>query len=198
MSTVSYILQPPKVLIKCILLVGVTTYVLVTYIPSTVYRSAPKVPKIIPSVRLCSQTAEFRQIMTNKVLLGAAIATYATVVSFLLFFAFTANNTDYVVSILLIQAIVGAVCGVSFMVSCNWLLKTVDKLKVYKALMILIALLSFFSFFVVLSSTSTAMNVFIVMSTLIAAIGFPVRLFDNIFVRDLVVYDTFLTGWYHF
>ena len=136
--------------------------------------------------------------MTNKVLLGAAIATYATVVSFLLFFAFTANNTDYVVSILLIQAIVGAVCGVSFMVSCNWLLKTVDKLKVYKALMILIALLSFFSFFVVLSSTSTAMNVFIVMSTLIAAIGFPVRLFDNIFVRDLVVYDTFLTGWYHF
>ena len=174
---------------------SITTAILVTKIPNIVYREAVPLPDLIPSVRICSQTLEFRKMFLNKILLGAAVALFAAILGFFLLIGFESiEKVEDTVNFVIYVAGISAIIGLILMVSCNWIFKKIDKLKFYLYMIVVVILLAFVSFFVTLSGDNTALILYVCVATGMASLAFPVRLVDNLFVRDLVVYDTFICG----
>lgn len=174
---------------------SLTTFILVTKIPNIVYREAVPLPDIIPSVRICSQTVEFRKMFLNKILLGAAIALFAAILAFYLLIGFPSiSKVNDTVNFVIYVAGISAVVGLILMVSCNWIFKKLDKLKFYLYMIVFVIVLAFASFFVTLSRDKTALLLYVGIAAGMASLAFPVRLIDSLFIRDLVVYDTFICG----
>ncbi len=98
------------------------------------------VPAIIPSIRLCAQCKEFRQVFVNQVFVDAAILTFSTIVILLLITSFDVKKESDASMLYLIMSIVGGMLGVACNVSCHWILQKVDKLQVYHSLLLLIVL----------------------------------------------------------
>lgn len=174
---------------------GIGTYLVVKYVSNVVYRKAPALPELIPSVRICTQTVEFRKMLTNKILISAAIAIFANIAGFYLLIGFkNVNKVSAVTNLIVISAGIAAVVGVFLMVACHWLFKKWDKLQVYRAQIFIVMFLSIVCFFVTLDTDNNALVLYIAVGAAMASLAFPIRLMDSLFVRDLVLYDTFLTG----
>lgn len=173
---------------------SVSTFLLVYYIPSIVHQQVAKLPPLIPSMRIASRTNEFRTIFTNRVLIGSATSIFSSAGSFLFLIGFgLSTNADFVTYSILLAVV--SILGILFVnIGMNWLLRYVEKLRMYLYLTAGVAVLSLAAFIPANFSNIAALVAFLVFTLLLSIIYGPISLIESLMVRDLIVYDTFITG----
>ena len=175
----------------------VSTFLLVYYVPSVVHQQVAKLPPLIPSLRIASRTNEFRTIFTNRVLIQGATSIFGNAASFLILIGFNVtSNSDFVIYSLLL-GVVGTIAGLCLNIAMNWLLRYVEKLRVYLNLAAAVMVLSTVAFIPANISNSTALVVFLLIILCLSIVGYPIYLIESLMVRDLILYDTFITGKYY-
>jgi hypothetical protein len=110
---------------------GISTFLIVYYIPSVVRQHVAKLPPLIPSFRIASRTNEFRTIFTNRVLIQSATGIFGSAASLLLITGFNLGTNNDFVTYSILLAIIGVIGILIANVSLNWLLRYVEKLRVY-------------------------------------------------------------------
>lgn len=174
---------------------GIATYILIHFLPNVTIRAVNSPPPIVPSVRIACRTYEFKQIFVNRVIEGAAVGMYYSANNIILLVGF--NNFEYIkdyITYTLINTIVGGVGNICFVIICNKLLVHVEKLKLYLLLTRIAALIGLFGFVVSIFRSDTTFVMFFVSYVVLAIVYGPLELILSLFVRDLVVYDTFTTN----
>jgi Na+/melibiose symporter-like transporter len=150
-----------------------------------------KLPPFIPSFRSCMRTKEFRRIYINEILIslsfrigGAYCGTYFLISGY---FSTNMEFTTYMVYL----AICGITLGMLANILAGYLAKRMDKLKLYLHLTICIAVLGVLGF---MASFAKHYSLFAVYEMLLLAAGYMTGLLEAFLVRDLIVYDTLITG----
>jgi Na+/melibiose symporter-like transporter len=172
---------------------GLMTYLTVSYISSHVTRVQPALPELVPSVRICARTNEFQSIFCLRVLVNSGANIFITVVGYYVLIGFDINNVKAYVNYLLIGSVIGASIGIPLTVMMNWILVRYDKITLYLTLMVLVIFLGFVAFFVTIPGVNSFEGYLTVLS-LINALSYPAKLFDQLIIRDLITYDNFMTG----
>jgi Na+/melibiose symporter-like transporter len=166
----------------------------VYYIPSIVHQQVAKLPPLIPSMRIASRTNEFRTIFTNRVLIGSATGIFAGAASFLFLIGFGLSTTSDFVIYSILLAVVGLIVSLFVNIGMNWLLQYVEKLRVYLILAATVTVLSTIAFIPANFSNTSAFVVLLIFTLILSIISAPIGLIESLMVRDLIVYDTFITG----
>lgn len=169
----------------------ITLLIMLYYVPGKVFREAKKLPNMIPSLRICFQTQEFRKVFMSSIFFHAAATIFATMTFLLLFLGFHRHNQSFVITCSLYDGIIAGLFGTLIIVACNWILTYVDKMKFYAILLSGIFFLSIGLFFTTFSPSAFYIYLFFV--GLIGFLGVPAGMLITLFLRDLVVYDTFAT-----
>jgi Na+/melibiose symporter-like transporter len=172
-------------------------YVVVKYIPNKVFRTAPKTPELIPSVRICMQTTEFVKLMINSTLFSAASIIFLNTLLLSFILLYDAEKVQDAVNYTVVMSGVGGSLGVVLVISCNWLFKRFEKLNILRIFFAIVGFLSICIFFASLSHGENEMYgeiSYVIMGSVVLIIGFSVSLINNILLRDLVMFDKFLTG----
>lgn len=99
-----------------------------------------------------------------------------------------------IVPLLLVMSIVTNVVGMVLNLGLNWILRYVDKLVVYGHLTIAIAVVAMALLVASLRDSAEACYTFVALVIVLAALSSPIYTIDTLLVRDLVIYDTFVTG----
>lgn len=172
---------------------GIFTYLIVRYLSSHVMRKQSILPDLIPSFRICSRTNEFHSIFYLKVLIDSGINIFITVVSYYLLIGFHINKVKSYVNILLLGSIVGASIGIPLTIFMNWILKKYDKIQLYLVLIVIVIFLGFIAFVVASPMINSFKGYFIILCFM-NVLSYPAKLFDKLIIRDLITYDTFITG----
>lgn len=179
-------------------IVGVVIlFFVVKYIPNKVFRTVPKTPELIPSVRISMQTTEFVKLMINSTLFSAASAIFLNTLLLSFILCYEAEKVKDAVEYTVVMSGVGGVLGVILMISCNWLLKRFEKLNILRIFFAIVGFLSFCIFFVSFSHGKNVIYgeiVYAAMGIIVLTVGLSVSLINNILLRDLVLFDMFLTG----
>ncbi len=165
---------------------------MILFTPTKPCRETDRVPQIIPSIRLCSQSKEFLQVFINQIFIEASAATYNAIMVLLLITSYAVKKEITASVLYLVMSIIGGIIGVAFNVSCNWIFTKVDKLEVYNILLLIAVIVCVITFFI--SFDADNLTGMIIIGVIIATIGAPANLIYNMFIRDLVIYDTFVTG----
>ena len=193
-SALSILFYPAVAAVIGVVGLTISTFLMVHYIPSIVHRQVAKLPPLIPSFRIAARTNEFRTIFTNRVLIGSATSIFGAATGLLFLIGFNLGTyTAYFIYALILTALI--VIVVMFVnIGMNWLLRYVEKLRVYLCLAAAVAVLSTAAF---IPANFTNMSAFIavfVFTLFISIISGPIGLIESLMVRDLIVYDTFITG----
>lgn len=168
---------------------------MIFFTPSKPFRESDRVPQIIPSIRLCSVSKEFRQVFINQVFIEGCINTYNAIMVLLLITSYDVKKEGTASMLYLLVSIIGGIIGVAFNVSCNWIFTKIDKLQVYKVLLWICVFICVITFFISFDP-SNFLGV-IIIGVIFGIIGAPANLIFNMFIRDLVIYDTFVTGMFN-
>ena len=91
----------------------------------------------------------------------------------------------------ILSAVVSTIVGLFVNFGMNWLLRNWEKLRVYLNLVTAVVVLSLVGFIPSNFSDTTALVAFI---SITSSLLFPTYLIESLKVRDLIVYDTFITG----
>ena len=78
--------------------------------------------------------------------------------------------------------------------SLNWVLFYVDKLRVYKIITLAISALGIVIFFTSLSGDQASFYATCFFLVVVGILVGPIYAIDGFFLKDLIMYDTFLTG----
>lgn len=167
---------------------------IVSFVPSVCYREQKKQPHIIPSVRMCAQYPDFLKLFWNRVFMESASVTYAALIYFMLATSFHMNNESSIVFVFLLCAIIGGIGGVIFCILCNWIFHYHDRLYVLWGLQLGEAILAFITFFISMSDSPAAFVIYVILCIAMATMGVPLLIITEVLMRDLVVFDTFVTG----
>ncbi len=151
-----------------------------------------RVPAIIPSIRLCAQCKEFRQVFVNQVFVDAAISTFSTILVLLVITSYNINKESSASMLYVIISIVGGIIGVACNISCHWVLQRFDKLQVYNGLLLITIVACILVF--LLSLNASNLIGLVVLGSILTIVAVPINLIYSLFVRDLVIFDTFVTG----
>jgi hypothetical protein len=162
------------------------------YIPSVAYREAPAVPKPIPSLRICAQSKEFCTILAVGIFIAAAQNTFGTLNLFMLSTCFGIKREAFVIELALIYVVLGGILGLVFIIACNWILARIDKIRVLVFILIIVIALSIATFFVTLNAST--LYVYLAIVVVMSTLAMPVGLIASLFIRDLVVFDAFVTS----
>jgi len=175
---------------------SVTTYFLIYNITSVVYQKAPKQPSLIPSVRVAMKTREFQQLFANQVLIGVATGCFGSSAAFILAFQFNVIvKTSGVTLYLIGAAFGGAIIGMLSLIPCQSMInKGYEKLNLLLKSIFLASAVGFIAFFLAIGQSDLLFYLFFIIMMVAIAISFPIGMIQKIMLRDLVVYDTFLTG----
>lgn len=171
---------------------SITTGLLLYFIPAKSYRVAKPLPKMIPSIRICFQTAEFRKIFYTAVSVSAGQSILGVMGFYLYYIGFHLQNQSFVITCALVTAVISGLMGMVFIIACNWILKYVEKVKLYTMILSAIFVLLIGLFFTTLNDAGFYPNLFI--TGVIGTCAMPIGLLGSLFTRDLVIYDTFATG----
>jgi Na+/melibiose symporter-like transporter len=171
----------------------ISTLLLVYRVETPVIRVTARNPDLIPSVRIAARTHEFKSIFLYKVLINSAITIFLACYAYYLLIGFDIKDIKKYVQLLIVIAYAAAGVGICTTIACNWLLRFVDKVQFLQTLLLMGAVFTFVSIFVILPSSSSLTG-YVVVCVLVAMLGFPGRLVETLILRDLVVYDTFTTG----
>ena len=188
-----FIASMSPILAGLVVLIGGSCAIFATayFLPSTIYRQAPSVPKPIPSLRICIQSQEFKTILCVGILVGAATSTYATLALFVLSINFDIHRETTVINLTIYAVVIAAVAGLILVIACNWVLQRVDKLRIIVLIMFIVIVCAIGTFFVSLSPST--LYFYVGFQTIIATLGMPVSLIASLLTRDLVLFDTFVT-----
>lgn len=91
----------------------------------------------------------------------------------------------------LIIVVVGGAGGAVISVACLWILKIFDKLHVYRFFLVVVSIGSIFLF--IYTIVIDDVTGFIAIAATVTLMAVPLNLINSFMVRDLVVYDTFVT-----
>lgn len=172
------------------------TGIILFFIPGQIYRESPKVPDMIPSIRICSQSLEFRKIFSIVVMFNAAMGILGSTQLFLYYTCFEIQHMNFINELLLATALIAGIIGMLLNIACNWVLHKVDKIKVYMIITLWVSVFAAANFFTTFSRGGLYASFLI--SSAVALAYFPVVLIAQLFLRDLVVFDTFCTGKYFY
>ncbi len=191
-----FVLRESPVAIGLIFAIGAPLSVAaaVLYVPNNVYRTAPRIPELIPSFRICMQSSGFRKLLVNTTCFSAAIAIFNSSLILILVMCFSVMKLDFAVTLVVYTSAFGGSLGVIFMILCNWLFKKYDKLNIMFVLLAVVFVLSIFMFFLTLASDSAALYIFIIFGSTIIVIGFGLNLINSVLLRDLIMFDSLVTG----
>jgi GPH family glycoside/pentoside/hexuronide:cation symporter len=171
---------------------GISLGLLLYFIPSRIYREAPKVPDAIPSVRICFQTMEFRKVFTSYTLATTGASIFGSMILFLVLSCYGINNETFIITIALVLAVLTTLGGLIVLVASNWVFDKIEKIKVLVALLWVAIALMIAAF--ISTIPTTGLYAYLVFVCIFGIIGFPINLISTLFTRDLVVYDNFVTG----
>ena len=144
------------------------------------------------------RTKEFQIIFLNKIILFTGIAIGQTFGLYLLVVAFSFvkkyNQIAVFVIIILVCFLVG---GMVSILALNFLLTKFDKLFLYKVITLAIAGFGCIMFPACVMGNPSSFIATVVFLIIMGILQFPLGYIDSFFLRDLIVYDTFLTGTKH-
>lgn len=169
---------------------GVALYFLCKYVPSRIVAKVERQPALLPSFRTCIRTKEFRTLFVNRCLIKISQDTASNLAIIVIEIGY-ANNLKQVSEYLLMTLVAVVIGGISLSFLFGQLVQTMDKLLVFKRLLLFVAFLAFAGFFLSLSPSSWPFLIYVMVG---GAFFYPVLMMDNFFVRDLITSDTFLTG----
>ncbi len=170
----------------------ISLVIIVAYVPTTVYRQAPSVPRPIPSLRICIQSKEFRTILWLTIIIGAASSMYGQLVLFIFATCFGLNNESFVIQLTLASAVIGTIIGILLIISCNWIFKKIEKIRVFVFLLFILISLSIATFFLTLNRST--LYPYLIGTIIMTIIATPGSFILNLLLRDLVIFDTFVTS----
>jgi Na+/melibiose symporter-like transporter len=171
---------------------GIFTYLLVAWISSPVTRKVP-LPELVPSLRICARTNEFKSVFCLRVLVDSGVNIFITVVGYYVLIGFDLEKISSYVNYLLYGSIAGACIGIPLTVMMNWVLYWYDKITLYLILVSLVFVLGFVAFVITTPGLNSFEGYFILLC-LMNTLSYPAKLFDRLIIRDLVTYDSFMTG----
>lgn len=171
---------------------GIFTYLLVVYISSPVTRKT-HLPELVPSLRICARTNEFKSVFCLRVLIDSGVNIFITVVGYYVLIGFDLEKVSSYVNYLMYGSIAGACLGIPLTVTMNWVLLWYDKITLYLIVISLVFVLGILAFLITTPGLNSFEGYFILLC-LINTLSYPAKLFDRLIIRDLVIYDTFMTG----
>lgn len=186
---------PPLAGFLSIICATVSLYLLITQLETPKLREAPKNPDLIPSIRISCRTNEFRSVFAYKVIITSVVNIFTAVYGYYLLLAFDFSDLSKYTNLLVIIALVSAIFGIIINIICYWVLQRLDKIKFLLAILLIGSALCFASFFTILPGRSSFIG-YVGLCIAVVIVGFPARLVESLVVRDLVVYDSFITGIY--
>lgn len=172
---------------------GCFTYLVVSFITSHVLRNQPPLPELVPSLRICARTNEFKSIFCLRVLVDSGVNIFITVVGYYVLIGFNLETVKSFINYLLYGSIIGACIGIPLTVLLNWVLSRYDKIPLYLFLIKLVIILGVVAFIITTPQLNSFVGYFIVLCFM-NTLSYPAKLFDRLIIRDLVTYDTFMTG----
>lgn len=192
---IGYLLLPTLGALVFAIGILVSLYFLLAFVPNDTIRASDKQPDLIPSFRSCMKTKEFQIILFNRILIVSAIGIGFTNGQYLLVIGFPfITKYSQIVSFIIIFGVIYFILGGLATLSLNYLLKIYDKLIIYKFLTFAIA---FFGVLIFPCSIFSNITGFYLTSACLLITGifsFPIITIDGFFVKDLLIYDAFLTG----
>lgn len=172
---------------------GLSIFLVFYWFPTTVNKKVEKQPALIPSFRLCWKTSEFRILWLNETLFGTANGILNTIVAVLIITGgYFSNNTSYGMFTVVQFSSCGIMAVVSGCVFTFFILPRFDKVTVYRWLLIASMIVSLGGFFV--SFIKDQYGPILLFLIIFYAITGPIFFIEGFFLKDLVTYDTFLTG----
>ena len=189
----------------------VFSILMLCYVPGKVLKNAPEQPPLIPSFRSCIRTKEFRSIFMNSTLLNIAQSGASEFLFIILYTSFGLKTLDdvsaYFIPVLLF-VMFGNLVSIGVLIS---VLKKRDKLQVFRFLMLALIFLGILWFMSLLPTivgitkpayvygqtlTSNGilqafLIIFLACFALSGIVTVACFFIQSIFVRDLIVFDTF-------
>ena len=189
-------------------LVSTVLPALILIVPNPVLKEAPACPPIIPSIRTCVRTKEFVTILINNcaILTGLALAQEFMVITFISSYGLTLmKQTQAALGYFgagIVPFSLGGLAGI------NYLLKKYDKIYLYQGLTVgawmgacalACTLIPALTAYDGANPSSDLYNsMFVICITLLSfntgSVLVPLTFLQGLFVRDLVVYDSFVNN----
>lgn len=163
------------------------------HLPSQVNRKVPKQPPLIPSFRTCLRTQEFRTIFINETIVSIFNMINANVFNVLVIVGGLVSTNKELTTFMLLTTLGGGLAALitgSFNILVT--LPRFDKVFVYKIMSILMIAWNFLGLSV--TFVTSTYNDLVVYLWIFSAIITPIQQIQHFFIRDLVTYDTFITG----
>jgi len=163
------------------------------YIPSNINTKLPPMPPIIPSVRTCMRSGLFKKLFINRVLIYAVVGISGSAYAYMtaIGFAYVRTNS-MLVKILLIQGIILSFLAIPVGILTNYLLTYIEAIDLYQWTTIGYGLSCIVLFLSVISNNT--FYFFECIFTLLSLVFTAVSIMDTILIRELVILDTFQTG----
>jgi len=179
-----------------VILIVPTTSALLYFVPNTQLNSVPKQPELIPSLRTCMRSKEFKTIFINKCLLFSAISISLGLLTFLYVTGFFPAIECYkeIIPLIVGVTVIIVIGSVAVLASLQCILAKYDKLVVYRTVCVLAAIIALAIFPVSLPKGFTGFYLVIATSVLLTYCLVVLGSIDGFFLRDLIVFDQFVTG----
>jgi len=174
---------------------AISIFFLLKYVHNDCVRATEKQPDMVPSFRTCMRTKEFQIIFYNRILISAGYAIgfgnglYLLVVGF----SFVTRYSQIALFVSVIAALY-FLFGAVAVISLNWILAYYEKLFVYKIITLVIGVLGVVIFLACLAGNEASFYATCFFLIILGALVGPISAIDNFFLKDLIIYDTFLTG----
>lgn len=179
-----------------VILIVPTTSAFLYFVPNTQLNAVPKQPDLIPSLRTCMRSKEFKTIFINKCLLFSALSIATGLLTFLYVTGFFPAIECYkdIVPYIVVLTVIAVIGSVVVQASLACILAKYDKLAVYRTICTLTSVIAIVIFPVSLAKGFTGFYLVIAMSLLLSYCLAALYMIDSFFVRDLIVFDQFVTG----
>lgn len=179
--------------VVAIVFAAVYLVLFVLYLPSNICRKVDPQPPLIPSFRLCIRTKEFATLWTNEVLISIAYNVAAGLTNVFLIVNGSIKNNSQLVFFVIVSFIgTNVLATLTTVITVSYTIIKFDKLKVYLRLTQSAVVVGFVGFFVTLVNGSSVP--ILVYFIVVAMIIVPMLSIESIMLRDLISYDTFITG----
>lgn len=199
----------PHVILAGVVVFGIISLPLLIYfVPNPILQEAPAQPPLVPSLRTCIRTAEFRTILLNTVALSIGLTLGQEFLLIVLYSCFGFTHQKEVNGALFVTAIAVPIGTCVFIPLIAWSVGKFEKIHLYRGLSVLMWVLALMSVLAMIPgigaysgdsySDSTLLSYYtlyiISQVGLICAAAIPIGFINSLFLRDLVIYDNFVNN----
>jgi GPH family glycoside/pentoside/hexuronide:cation symporter len=172
---------------------SLTLAAILHYIPSNVITKLPDMPPLIPSVRTCMSSGLFQKLFINRILIYAVVGISGSASAYITALGFNYVQTNnLLVKVLLIQGIVLSLLAIPVGLLTNYLLNYIETIDLYQWTTIGYGFSCLILFISVISNKTFFF--FESIFTLLSLVFTAVSIMDTLLIRELIILDTFQTG----